>query len=836
MGMTDKLKGIIGRQKAILTELEAEYQNLEQSDLTRENDALKTRLESISMEFIATKERLKTLADENAKLKNALYEQIYSERLAILNLSAKKLDVYFKSNYEGELNRLSRIENSIKQRIAAMTDMLKRNNIDIKDEIYGKLEDLSALLDEKITLAKAESNKSGGVFSENEKAEFESLKNEQITDGMIKESAKKNNFEAFIGLNLINKLGILLIVIGAIVASQYTYFKLPDMLRGIMIFGLGAVMLVAGEVLNRRKANVFSLGITAGGVAVLYVALATSYFGLKILGMYPAIMLCVLITGAAFVLSVRYNAQVILAFALVGGYLPMFSIGSGKALLCGAMIYFVILNVLALLISFNKKWTVGTFVGLLLNIAGTVYICGSLDGARLLPPVITILYVAFAFVIYTLIPIISTHKSRTAFKKPDVALMGINTFFSSVLMYWVFDIYKLYDYNGLLAILFASVYLLLGKFIEAKRSSDKNTRALFYLTGFAFVVLIIPLQFGKSWLSLGWLAEGVALAAYGILRNEKGLKKGGFIIGALCLASFLLFDVFARHDALFAYKYLAITFGSLIILGAYAYKGNLSSIFEKCYKYLTVINLWIYTIYVITGELQNLLNFERFNDYYLCNALAIAATFLIAYAVPRIKILCDNGVKTISIVMYAIGILWLFILNTFGSPLNYGMAAAPMRYTVTATAVLLVMSLFSVFALYDLIKCAVMERKLGVEWFPLIVSGYFVLILTQNLITQYHLAFSNAAISIIYVVAALTWIVLGFAKRYAFLRRFGLGLSVMAVVKLFLLDLSTLTRGYQIVSYFVLGITLLVISFVYQYFNKRLELRAEEVSNVSENN
>jgi len=45
----------------------------------------------------------------------------------------------------------------------------------------------------------------------------------------------------------------------------------------------------------------------------------------------------------------------------------------------------------------------------------------------------------------------------------------------------------------------------------------------------------------------------------------------------------------------------------------------------------------------------------------------------------------------------------------------------------------------------------VIDHKLGIEWYPLAISLYFVIILTQNLITQYRLEFSNAAISIIYL-------------------------------------------------------------------------------------
>jgi len=46
---------------------------------------------------------------------------------------------------------------------------------------------------------------------------------------------------------------------------------------------------------------------------------------------------------------------------------------------------------------------------------------------------------------------------------------------------------------------------------------------------------------------------------------------------------------------------------------------------------------------------------------------------------------------------------------------------------------------------------------------------------------------------------------------------------MLSVAKLFIIDLAFLTQGYRIVSYFVFGIILLAISFVYQYFNKKLE-------------
>jgi len=834
MATADNLKNIINRQKEVLSELETEQQILANSDLTKENKALKAELDKLRTDFEKFKNRSEVLTTENASLKNALYEQIYNEKIKIMNSTKQKLDVYFRSSMVGELNKLTVLENNVKSRIHRIRMTLIKNNIDATDEIYAKLDELSLLLNHKVTEARAHAAKVSGAFSEEERQMLESLKNEQITDEQVRAVAKKNNIERFVGLNVLNIVGIFLLVIGVITAAQYSYMQLPDLLKGIMMFTFGGIMLVAGEVLNRKKANVFSLGLSAGGIAILFVALAVSYFGLEILDMYPAIALCLLITAGAFVLSNRYNSQTIAAFAMVGGYLPIFSIGASDAMIYGAMVYFIVLNLLAVFISFSKKWHISSFIGLFLNIIGTSYITwhfyGSTDS---LEKALTILYVLFAFFIYTAIPMISTYRTSIKFKVPDIVLLAINTLFSSLMMYGVFYSFDLEDYNGLLAVIFAVTYLFLGRLTEKKFTQEGSyTKALFYLTGLAFVVLIIPLQFGEMWLSLGWLVEGVLLAAYGIWRNEKRFQQVGLVISALCLLAFIMLDLMYMEHYLFPYKYLAITLGSFIILGMYMYKKMMAGSFAKVYKYFVLANGWLYTLYII-GKLGDYLvevypEQTTYNIDYLITSAWVVATLLIAYVILRIKILSDIGTKILSVMLYIFGIMGLFLLNMIDQPVDsvYLQTQTPaFGITLIGTLILVVLGLLSVLAMRDLMNIAVAKGAIGMEWYPLVISGYFIVILTQNLITQFGLSFASSIISIIYVVTALMWIIFGFMRRYSFIRHFGLGLSILAVVKLFLIDLTFLTQGYRIASYFALGITLLAISFVYQYFSKRLELK-----------
>jgi hypothetical protein len=295
-----------------------------------------------------------------------------------------------------------------------------------------------------------------------------------------------------------------------------------------------------------------------------------------------------------------------------------------------------------------------------------------------------------------------------------------------------------------------------------------------------------------------------------------------------------MFDLVWQHY-LFVWKYLAITLGSLVILGAYMYKKMTSGTFVSVFKFITLVNAWVFTIYIIWKQESALfaMYLARENVFqigYLLSAASITATFIIAYAISRIKLLVSPEIKILSVILYIIGIIWLFVNNSINKPVGsrYRWETTPepsLGITVIGIVILTMLGLLSVLAIRDMMKIIVTQRKKGIEWMPLVVSGYFVILLTQNLIAQYNLNFSSAVISVIYVLTALAWIIYGFTRRFAFIRRFGLALAIFAVIKLFLIDLTNLTQGYRIVSYFALGVTLIAISFVYQYFSKRLELK-----------
>ncbi len=76
------------------------------------------------------------------------------------------------------------------------------------------------------------------------------------------------------------------------------------------------------------------------------------------------------------------------------------------------------------------------------------------------------------------------------------------------------------------------------------------------------------------------------------------------------------------------------------------------------------------------------------------------------------------------------------------------------------------------------------------------------------------------ALSMLCVAYAVLLLVVGMIRKSASVRWQGLALLSAAILKVFFLDLSFLTRFYRIVSFFILGLVLLLVSFFYQKRSK----------------
>ena len=78
------------------------------------------------------------------------------------------------------------------------------------------------------------------------------------------------------------------------------------------------------------------------------------------------------------------------------------------------------------------------------------------------------------------------------------------------------------------------------------------------------------------------------------------------------------------------------------------------------------------------------------------------------------------------------------------------------------------------------------------------------------------------SISVVWAIYGGAMLTIGIARRSKLLRVMALLLLGLTIFKVFLFDLSSLEKLYRIISFIVLGMILLAVSFLYQRYRQRL--------------
>ena len=141
------------------------------------------------------------------------------------------------------------------------------------------------------------------------------------------------NWEKFIGENLINKIGIAILIIGVGIGVKYSIDNdlISPLTRVILGYLIGLGLLGIGMKLKAGFTN-FSSVLVSGAMTILYFITYVSY---SLYGLFPQIvtfLLMVLFTVFIIIAALNYNKQIIAHIGLVGAYAVPFLLGddSGK--------------------------------------------------------------------------------------------------------------------------------------------------------------------------------------------------------------------------------------------------------------------------------------------------------------------------------------------------------------------------------------------------------------------------------------------------------------------------------------------------------------------------
>ena len=813
-----KMKKILKDHKELIDEYENIIKELSENDLLSENKKLKHDLLETQDKLQSIEGKYDKQVEDNLGLKVSLRDQMYSEKLDILNDSKKKINTYFNTSIKKSNNKLKNLEKQAKDKINKIKKVANNELDEEKESILLKLKSISNEVESLVEEKKKDiENRKSNLLGEL-KHEYDELKNQKISDEVIEKKKKQNNLEVKIGLNWVNKIGIIVLLLGIITAMKYSYSTwFNDQMKGIVGFILGGGFLVLGEWFNKKDKNVFSLGLCGIGIASLYITLFTSYFMFNILTMYVALGLSILVTGVSFLLSQRYNSLSITALSLIGGYTPFFSYSLVENLIGNqvylAMVYLLILNILVFLVSFNKKWVKINYLSFFLNIPSMIYLISISNSDH-----ISLVYSLVTFMMYIGITLVYPLLKSVRLKGLDVILLALNTVTNSMITYFLFEALNYNDYFGFLAFGYSIVYLVLANFIKNKSVTEKKTVGLFYITSMTFAVLMIPFQFGIQWALFGWLIESVLIISFGVKNKNNQFEYIGWVILGLSFISFVILDFGKVLHANYQLKYLALTISLVFVLGLYLLNNEKIKILSnskkfqllRFYKYFVIAFTWIYLLSTSMYLFDKFIEIEYAENFFKWTLLSIV-TISFSYLISNLDVLRDKIVTIISVVLYILGDIVLLSFNFDSIYVN-----GNPNLKILVVGIILVFNILVYLNFKSLVLRLLKQRDISFEFYPLALAIYLLSITSGFLINQFNFENINLIISILFIVFAFGYIYYGFKNNYVLLRRFGLGFSIVSTAKLFIMDLSFLDNIGKIIAYVSFGLILIGISFMYQ--------------------
>ncbi|MFK0525146.1 DUF2339 domain-containing protein [Paenibacillus illinoisensis] len=836
----DRLRQVQQQQRQLVKEYNTLLQDYESDDLIVQNEQLREQVDAHELKLRQIEARARKMEEENARLRMALSEQMLDEKLNLIRVSQEKMETYFRGKTGVHNDRLEAHEHRTKINMNALfnkaSEELQEDAMEFKETITY----LAAEVKERIERHRQTLQEREEAVRQQMQLGYEHMAEEGLSEETIQRRIRQNRMEMKIGLSWINKVAILLIILGVGAAFQYSYSTwFNDEMKGGAFFLLGMLMLAGGEWLFRRKRQTFAMGLLGGGISVLFGSIFYSYFLLHIIGLYTGLGLSVLVSAVSVLLSLRYQSRTICSLGLVGGYLPLFSymayFGLSGNSVYVAMVYLLLLNGIIVLISFGKRWPIVHYISFLFNTPSMLILLW-------LSPnnIVGMVYSVATFTLYLGITLAYPFKHRAKLTWWDFALLAMNTSISCLMLYVLFDAEGWKDAQGLLALIFSLVYVGLAGWVQRNMVQEKQTILLFYITSLTFAILMIPFQLGAKWLSMGWLIEGILLVILGHLKQFRSVERAGWGVVLLCVFTFVYYDVLVLYmvgeQSYFMLKYSCITLGALLITAYYAVVGSGKGILSKTkihhsvlelgalniFKYVTLGNLWIYVLYE-SNELYTRAVDGTFLLYLFYKWLMFAAlTIALAYALSRAKLFHDQIVKYYTTFLHAAGCCIALAVTLSMPALDPG----AQQHTAAEIVGLLVLIIFNIgvfFAGRDLLIAGIRGQFKSVEWYPVIAGIYLLGVITVFLTVQFQWGDIGLMFSLMYLLLAILYIAYGFRRRYVMIRRLGLGLTLFSTGKMVFYDVGLLTTGSKIIAYFSFGVLLLGISYLYQKVSSRME-------------
>jgi len=537
------------------------------------------------------------------------------------------------------------------------------------------------------------------------------------------------DLESRIGSHWLNRIGIAALLIGISYFLKFAFDNNWIGPAGRVTIGIlaGIALVVWSERFRARGYEVFSYSLKAVGVGALYLSVWAAFQVYSLIPSSLAFVMMLVVTAATAAMALAQDAQILAAFALIGGLSTPLLLSTGQNREVALFVYLAILDLATLVLVTFKPWRrllVLSYAGSLLLYTG--WYSSFYNRSEL---ALTLEFATLFFAIFAVAPLVALQPEGElplfASVPPILAFVNAGAYFLQAYV-MIEEVDK--TYMAWFALALAAVYIFLSRQVQSRKISAGTSEILRFLhlaLAIGFITVAIPIRLNAHWVTMGWFVEAAVLLW--VANRFKSDFLNIFALAALALGvvRLLLIDNFQTTQLLFNMR-MATYLVAIVVLGAVAlYASQREDEAGRAVAAVAEVSLNLLALIALSREVS---------DYYSRQITAFRPAVFRQYRANQWR---------------------------------------------TAYA--------------DIHRIEI-ERD-----------------------------FTYSALWMAYGAMLM---VIGFLRRSAFVRWQALLLIAATTVKVFIYDVSELDRGYRIVSFIVLGILLLAISFVYQRDWLRLSSRA----------
>ncbi len=525
------------------------------------------------------------------------------------------------------------------------------------------------------------------------------------------------SLEDRLGAQVFNRVGIVAILFGTSWFLKLAFEHNWVGPIGRILIGLlaGAALILWSESFRRKQFSAFSYSLKALGSGVLYLTLWAAFHLYHLLPASAALGTMILVTAWNAWMAATQDSELLAFYALAGGLATPLLLSTGGDHETFLFTYLLALDLAIAALLRVKPWSRLLLAALPATIAYFIAWYAEFFVRPNRPLAVTSLFVCAFFAAFTLPTLLprpapaanrSDRLNRLLTAIPLLVIFA-NAAFVSLALYSVLEDTGHHGLLPWLMVALAAVYLALQRVQRTPEAAGIHLSL-----AVTFLTIAIPLKANGRWITVAWLAEGVALLWIAAALSRKAAPSGD-----------------SRRDP--TPRLLRLLASAALALG---FCGAIS------------LPFW--------------LDHDRTIAHAFLNArFATALTAILAFSLAA------------------------YLARTTIPPAHR-----------TGLASILAINLLA-------LQAGVNEIE--TFWNPRFLNPENVL----------QTALSISAFLMLFGAALLA---VGFWQRSAFIRWQGLILLVLAISKVFLYDVRSLSQGYRVASFLGLGILLMAVSFAYQ--------------------